>query len=348
MKKTLIAAVLIAAAVLGLAGCSKAAKADEYGWYHDFDAAQNIAKRQNKNLFLLISRSGDDEDSADAKLKIFNTKEFIANVSKDFVPVNLSFTQADYQNTIAAEGATAKEQKAADKRAEQLKKDELIVNRYIIRVTPAIVLLTKEGYAICTIPYDRDITTPEAYAAVLAGKQENVKKFNDLAAAVKKGSSKEKVAAIDALYEATEEQFRLNLYDLYKQVPDLDKKNETGLLNKYIIQSAMGKSYYLIEDRDVINAAKVFADTGADERLTLEERQQMYYSAGYVLMQTSNSDYELIIGYLQSAYDVNPNGDLAPTIKQIIESVKQQQAVYGNKPAENSKTNSQEQQKDAK
>jgi thioredoxin-related protein len=339
MKKLMIVAAAMLSAAALFTGCGKSAKADEFGWYHDYDDAKKVAQKQNKEMLIFVSMDGDDENSKTIKEKVFNTKEFAGTIGKKFVPVNLDFSQKSYAKTTAPQGATDKEQKAADAYAAKLKKDMAVATMYNVKMTPAVYIATKDGYYVSFIDYDATLDTAEAYAKMLDDKNAEIKIVNDMVAATKKGSNTEKVKAIDALYEATDSSYRPLLADIYRKVPDLDKKNESGLVSKYILATANADAISLYGAGDYPAAAKKFADAGANAKISKEDKQQAYYTAGYLLGSTGSTDYAVITGYLQSAYDADPESEHAAMIKQTMEYVKSlMPAPDASAPADNKKT----------
>jgi thioredoxin-related protein len=317
----LVAAVAVVFLVVKPFG-GKRAKPDEFGWYHDYDEAKRIAAKQNMPILLFVSMTGEDDDSATLKEKVFNTTEFKDAVADAFVPVNLDFTQAAYKKTVASEGATDKEQKAADAYAAKLKKDMQVATMFNVQMTPAVYLVTKDGYYVSFIAYDKTIDTPAAYTQMLEDRTADVKKVNDMADAVKNSSGVEKVKAIDALYEATDNKYRLFLEDMYRKVPELDKKNESGLVSKYVLATANSDAVRLFGEGDYAGAAKVFGDAGAGGRLDKNDVQQAYYTAGYLLGSTGSHDYAAITAYLQASYDADPESEHAGDIMRTLDNVK--------------------------
>lgn len=317
----LVAAVAVVFLVVKPFG-GKRAKPDEFGWYHDYDEAKKIAAKQNMPILLFVSMTGEDDDSATLKEKVFNTKEFKDAVADDFVPVNLDFSQASYKKSVAADGATDKEQKAADAHAAKLKKDMQVATMFNVQMTPAVYLTTKDGYYVSFIAYDKTIDTPAAYTQMLEGRAADVKKISNLADAAKKSSGVEKVKAIDALYEATDNNYRPLLADMYREIPELDKKNESGLVSKYVLATANSDAIRLYGEGDYAGAAKVFADAGAGGKLDKNDVQQAYYTAGYLLGSTGSQDYATITAYLQASYDADPESEHASDIQRTLDYVK--------------------------
>ena len=323
------AVVAVAAAVvfLVLPMIKNSVKADEFGWYHDYAAAVKIAEKSGKSVLLLASETGEDKDSKALKDTILNTKAFTSAAKKDFVLVNIDVTQAEYQKTVAAENATEKEQKAAEEKAGKFKENMDVLSRYRTQVTPSVYIATKDGYFVSYIVYDSSITTPDAYLKMLAGKTEDIKKVNDLSEKVRKSTGIDKVKAIDALYESTDQNYRDFLVGLYREIPELDKKNETGLVSKYVLATANSDAIALYSKGDYPGAAKVFADAAAGGKLDKADVQQSYYTAGYLLGSVGSQDYKSMLTYLQAAFDADPQSEHAPSIQKAIDYVKTMEAA---------------------
>jgi len=317
-----VIAAVAAVIFIALPLAKNSVKTDEYGWYHDYDAAKKIASKKNKSILLLVSETGEDEYSKTLRDTILNTKEFTGAAKKDFILVNIDVTQSEYQKTVAHENATDKEQKAAEASAEKFKRNMQLLSQYRTQMTPSVYIATKDGYFVSYIVYDSSITTPSAYLKMLGEKAEGIKKINTLAAAAKKSSGISKVKAIDTLYEATDENYRDFLVDMYREIPDLDKKNETGLVSKYVLATANSDAIGLYSKGDYPGAAKIFADAAAGGKLNKNDTQQSYYTAGYLLGSTGSHDYPAMITYLQAAYDAAPESEHAASIQQAIDYVK--------------------------
>ena len=72
MKKMLNILVALFAAVV-MFGCSTA-KADDSGWYNDYDAAKKIASKQNKNVLLFVNSVYDIDGSQNAVKLLLETQ----------------------------------------------------------------------------------------------------------------------------------------------------------------------------------------------------------------------------------------------------------------------------------
>lgn len=329
MKKSVRLMVAVFAALvattMAFSGCSKK---ETSAWKTDYEAAKKTATKQKKNIFLLFS--GDDWDGQSAKFKenIANTQDFISTMGKDYVLVNLDFSQKEYEATNIDEAKATKEEK---KNAEKVKKvyeeKERISQLYNVQSYPAVYITTPQGYVIATIPYDDTITTTNDYAAKVTEQSEAVKKFTDLANAVASSKKIEKVNAIDALYEETDPAYRNLLENLMREVLTLDKENTTGLLGKYEMQIAYIDAVAKARDQDVEGAAKVFTDACDKGHFDNSQKQEAYYTAAYVLAASNNENYDEMIDLLNKAFNADPKNEHADEITQTINAVKQMQAA---------------------
>jgi thioredoxin-related protein len=322
-KASAVAAALIALSMIFTA-CGKKATVDQYGWYHDFDDAKKVAKKQSKNILLLISMDGDDDGSKTLKKDIFDTNDFRKNVSKDFVLVNLDFSKEASEEAKAPANATDKEQKSAEKKAALLKKNMKVASMYNVQTTPAVFIVTKDGYYIAAIEYDSTVNTAAAYIKVLTGKAADIKTVTDLVKTVHKTSGIEEVKAIDKLFEATRPEYQLLLADLCRSVPELDKKNESGLVGKYVMAAAYADASGLFRDGNYVGASKIFSDAAVNKYLKAEDKMQAYYTAAYLLGSSGSTDYPKMLELLQKSYDAAPDkeSDNAKQVKNTLEMVK--------------------------
>ena len=315
----------LVATTMAFTGCSKK---ETSAWKTDYEAAKKTATKQGKNIFLLFSGDDWDGQSATFKQNIANTEEFISTVGKDYVLVNLDFSQTEYEGAnIDETTATKKEKKAADKIKKLYEEKERVAQLYNVESYPAVYLTTPQGYVLATIAYDETITTTTDYAAKIAEQSETVAKITELTKAVTAVKKIDRVNAIDALYEGTDPNYRSLLSDLMREVLTLDKENTSGLLGKYEMQVAYIDAVAKARAQDVDGAAKVFTDMCETGHLDNDQKQEAYYTAAYVLAASSSDKYDEMIDLLNKAYDANPTSDHASEITQTIEAVKQMQAA---------------------
>ncbi|MCI1210179.1 MAG: thioredoxin family protein [Treponema sp.] len=325
MKKIFTFAGILFATGILLTGCG-GVKPDEFGWYHDLAAAKKEAQTKNKNILLLMTADDSDTESSKMKTAVFNTDEFTAAEKDAFVFCNLDFSQSEYAKGQAADGASEKEKKVAENAAARFNDNLKLATTYSITKTPCVLVLTKEGYMIAPIENDEETQTPSAYQALLDAESEKIGKVTDMVKATTVGGNVEKVRAIDTLYEATDTDYRYPLADLIRSVPALDEKNETGLVGKYVLATANADAMDAYMNKDVKGATDAFAKAAGSDKLSAEQKQQAYYTAGYILGSSGSQDYDTMLSYFQSAYDAAPESGYAVNIAQMITMIKAAQA----------------------
>ena len=309
------------AATMAFTGCSKK---ETSAWTTDYEAAKKTAAKKGKNIFLLFS--GDDWDGTSKTFKdaVANTDEFVSTMSKDYVLVNLDFSQTEYATTNIDEStATKKEKKAADAMKAKYEEKERVAQMYNVESYPAVYITTPEGYVIANIPYDETIKTTADYTAKIAEKSADIEKVTALVKAVVNAKKTDRVKAIDALYEAAEPNYRSLLGDLMREVPTLDKNNETGLVGKYEMQTAYLDAVEKARKMDTDGAVQVFLDVCDKGHLENSEKQEAYYTAAYILAASGGTDYDRMIELLQKAYDIDPTNEHAQEITGTIAAVKE-------------------------
>ncbi|MGI5107827.1 thioredoxin family protein [Treponema socranskii] len=302
-------------------GCSASAKVGKNGWYVDYDEAKKEAQKKNKNLLILFSVVDNDKESRALKEKVFDTKEFVSALSKHFILVNLDFSASLSGDD---EDQSEKGKKKAEERQRKIEYMGHIASLYNVDSIPSVFLATKEGYCAAKIEASDEDAAPEAYIKLIESKTDDLDKINTLADAVRAASGAEKVRAIDALSEATEDTRRLLLADLFRTVSSLDPENETGLVGKYILLTAVSDASTFYMQRDFASAIQALASAVEDKRLSGRERQQAYYYAGEFLITSGSTDYKAVFDYFQKSYDADPESEYAPRIAQMLVSLKEE------------------------
>lgn len=321
-KNRIISAVLIAFSLAALVSCGTKST-----WLTDYEQARKTAAKKNK--YLMVFFSGNDWDSASSALreKVTDNPVFTKSVSKDYVLVNIDFSQDIYQKVLSydEETATEEETKEYNKLAEEYGKKSEIAKHYNLASYPAIFLATPDGYIIAQLEYYADLDTAETMAERVASLKETADSIKALSEKVAKAEGIDRVKAIDSLYEATKVNYRITLNDLIKEIPSLDKENETGLLGKYEMQICYIDAIEYAAIQDMKAASKVFEDAAENGHLSLEEKQEAYYTGAYVLASEPQFDFPRIISLLEKAYNIYPAGSHAEDIKGTLEEVKELQ-----------------------
>ena len=319
--KTIKAIIGAAAIAVFFTGCSASAKVVKNGWYVDYDEAKKTAQKKNKNLLILFSVDDNDEESRTLKEKVFNTKKFVSDFSKRFILVNLDFSAAPSGDD---EEQSEKQKKEAEERQRKIEYMGYIASLYNVDSIPSVFLATKEGYCAAKVETSDEDLTPEAYIKLIESKTADLDTINTLTNAVRAASGAEKVRAIDALSEATDDTRRLLLADLFRTIPSLDPNDETGLVGKYLLLTAVfdASTFYMRHDFD--SAIQALISAAEDKRLDGRERQQAYYYAGELLTTTGSTDYKAVFDYFQKSYDADPESEYAPRIAKMLVALKEE------------------------
>ena len=316
--KSIIGALAIAVFFIG---CSVSAKAGKNGWYVDYDEAKKAAQKKNKNLLIFFSVVDNDAESWTLKEKVFDTKEFVSALSKRFILVNLDFSASLSGDD---EDQSEKGKKEAEERQRKIDYMGYIASLYNVDSIPSVFLATKEGYCAAKLEASDEDVTQEAYIKLIESKTADLDKINALTDAVRAASGVEKVRAIDALSEATDDTRRLLLVDLFRTLPSLDPNDETGLVGKYLLLTAVFDASTFYARRDFSSAIQALASAAEDNRLGGRERQHAYYYAGELLTTTGSTDYKAVFDYFQKAYDADPESEYAPRIAKMLVALKEE------------------------
>ena len=316
--KSIIGALAIAVFFIG---CSVSAKAGKNGWYVDYDEAKKAAQKKNKNLLIFFSVVDNDAESWTLKEKVFDTKEFVSALSKRFILVNLDFSASLSGDD---EDQSEKGKKEAEERQRKIDYMGYIASLYNVDSIPSVFLATKEGYCAAKIEASDEDAAPEVYIKLIESKTADLDKINALTDAVRAASGVEKVRAIDALSEATDDTRRLLLVDLFRTLPSLDPNDETGLVGKYLLLTAVFDASTFYARRDFSSAIQALVSAAEDNRLDRHDRQQAYYYAGELLTTTGSTDYKAVFDYFQKAYDADPESEYAPRIAEMLVALKKE------------------------
>ena len=316
--KSIIGALAIAVFFIG---CSVSAKAGKNGWYVDYDEAKKAAQKKNKNLLILFSVDDNDEESRTLKEKVFGTKKFVSDFSKRFILVNLDFSAAPSDDD---EEQSEKQKKEAEERQRKIDYMGYVASLYNVDSIPSVFLATKEGYCAAKVETSDEDLTPEAYIKLIESKTADLDTINTLVDAVRAASGVEKARAIDALSEATDDTRRLLLADLFRTIPSLDPNDETGLVGKYLLLTAVFDASTFYMRRDFDSAIQALISAAEDKRLDGRDLQHAYYYAGELLTTTGSTDYKAVFDYFQKAYDADPESEYAPQLAEMLKSLKEE------------------------
>ena len=320
MKKMLMFAAL--AAMLSLAGCKKTPQSafaprldlskavDATRWLDNLDDAKIAAHQSGKDIILLFSADDQDHFSRMLKDSLLDSEAFIADITRDYVLVNLDFSSGLYEQSAEDEAIAA-----------ALEANMKLATVYGIEITPSFFLLSKEGYPITPLFYDDTLRTAEEFRDEIAQEGEAIAAFRAVYERIGTGSNEDKVRAIDDLYGLADPRQTYLLAPLAEQVLALDPTNKTGLLGKYALALADAQATDAALDNDPERMTEAFAAAAENKYLTPDERQQAYYYAGYFLAGVGDPDYEQIKGYLQKSIDAAPDSEQAPQIARLLQMI---------------------------
>ena len=309
MKKLLFALSLCTL----LISCGNKALKDNCGCFADYDEALASAGKNTQPLLIVFTQDG-EEIKVPSKYAVFHA----------------DFSQKAYQKMSAPDDATTEQQQLANTYTTIMQKNYQLAILLGVSQMPAAFLCTKEGYVVAEIECD-DFSDKALLENKLNSYAAELDRFNKLVAQTKKGSATEKVEAIDGIFIATNQTYRTFLLPLVQTAIDLDKTNETGLVGKFILAQAQAQSMFAYSQGDVEEAVKQYLNAANNEFLKDEEKQECFYTAAYLVTASGSTDYEGIIEYMQTAYDLAPNSAKAPAIKDAIayfETVAEKSSEY--------------------
>lgn len=315
--------VCLAGAVMVLASCG--GNIDKNGWYTDFDAAKKAAQAKNKNILLFVNSDNDVPGSSVGVKALTESGEFTLDLEAEYACVHFAFVDMMKVMQGADMNATNAEQKAAEKARETMMKQFAIADLYTVQETPAIVLISKDGYYITSVTCDYDSSSPAGYAALVRSEEPVVTEFVKKVVKTEKGNDKARIAAIDELYESASENQRLAMVDLSRKLVKLDKKNESGLVTKHLFSIANAEAFNLITKHDFEGAVKMYVKYAADKRLNPVDSQALYFMAASVCAKSGTSDIDRIIGFLNLAIKAAPESESVSNIQSIIDSLNELQ-----------------------
>ncbi len=321
MKKMLMFAAALVAA-FSFAACKKTTRqsfaprldlsktVDATRWLDNLDNAKIAAQQADKRIILFFSADDQDQLSVILKENLLDKDEFLADITGDYVLVNLDFSNSRYEQAQENEALSA-----------TLEENLKLATIYGVQMSPMFFLLTKEGYPITALFYDTTLQTTDDFKKEIELNAEAIAAFDAAYAALGAGSDEDKVRAIDALYAIADKRQTYAFAPLAEQVLALDPKNKTGLAGKYVLALADAQATAAALDKDPQAMAQAFADAAKNKFLSPEEKQQAYYYAGYFLAGSGDPDYAQIKKYVQASYDAAPNSDRAPQIALLLQSL---------------------------
>ncbi len=322
MKKNVLkifAAAFAALLTLSLfAGCSKKAVKDDYGIYNDFDTALKAAQKSGKKLLLFFTKTEDvglNETIVDDVLRADDYNELVGG---EFETCRIDYSRERFSKSSES---------FDEARNERDMKTAVI---YGAETTPAVLILTKEGYVITNITY-LPVKNAKEFADLLEVDRKSIDDMENLLAELDASKGLDRVKKIDELYENTKTNYRYQLRALSDEVIKLDKKNESGLVGKHLLARASTKAMDCYLRREPDKAVECYLEPLKSKFLSVEEKQRSYFAAAYITGNNGQSveNSEKIINYLTLARDLDPDSALAERCKFLLE--RQEKILAGQK-----------------
>ncbi len=315
---------LIAASITG---CAKKAVHDNYGIYSDLDATLKAAQKSDKKILLFFTRV--DQGGLNASLinDVLHARDYAEKIGAEFETCNIDFSGERF----------TKESKNFDK--SQNDRDMRTAVIYGAENTPAALVLTPKGYVITNITYLPAKNVSE-FSEILEYERKKIDAMTFMLNDIESAKGTDRIKKIDALYEKTATNYRYQLRDLCEEIIKSDKKNESGLVGKYLLARASTKAMDCYINRQPEKAVDAYLEPVKSEFLSVEDKQRSYFAAAYI---TGNGmpgaeTSEKIIGYLNAAIALDATTPLAERCKLLLERqesmLKSQQDTEAKKEAE--------------
>lgn len=314
MKKfyTLFLSLLV---LISFISCGKKSNVSENGCFNTLDDASESAKKNKQNILLIVTTGEDDIASKSFIENVLSAPDFKKEISTKYATVNFDFSEASYQKTVVKEDATKEEQSAAEAYADLMYENARVASLLNIQAAPAVFLFTKEKYFITEIVFEKDVSNVSEFYSLISREDDLAATINEMVRATEKGSVADRVIAIDVLFESTDSVYKSFLGDLIDKVVELDKKNESGLLSKYILAKANTKASDFFMEGKIPEAVVCFTEAAKQQYVEPIHVQQLYYMAAYILAMSGSTDYTSMLDYLQKSLDAAPESETAAGIE---------------------------------
>ena len=293
---TVFAVVLCAAIVIVINGYRNQIK-----WYYDYETARDYAARTNRDIFLVFEGPSWDETSIQLGADILDKDNFLGLIKRKFVPCRLDIPLDDGETTFS----------------EQQEKNLELSRIFAIPEVPTILVLTSYNQIYDTISYTPG-TTFETVKTSISNAAEKSKQISTLNNKLNQTSGAEKVAVIDELISMTPQEYIFQFYNLINTVPELDPKNESGLVGKYTLILTHVSSLEKLFNGDAEGAAKEYAQAAENPLFKPEEKLEAYYKAATMCYYGELND--LLKEYLTKAIEADPESENATILRSTLES----------------------------
>jgi len=305
--------------LLLLVSCGKKVILDDYGCFLRYEDAYNNAQKKKLPMLVFFTSEGDDELNTQFVADIFKSADFATEILSKYSVYHADFSQNAFQKTVDAENPDSEEQELANTYTEILQDNYGKAMLFSVETMPSVFLCTKEGFVVSSLDFDSDFVNMQEFRDTLDEYAPELEKFNSMVEASKKGSSSDKLDAIDTLYNATDGEYTLFLLPLIEEYIKLDKENKSGLCGKYILAQAEAIALSAYSKGDVETAVKTYLEAANNSFVNDEGKQECFYTAAYLVSFSGSEDYSGILSYLQTAYELAPNSEKAAAIKEAVD-----------------------------
>ncbi len=306
-------------------------------WISDFDEGKKLAEKSGKGIFLDFCAET-DEVSERLEKSGFGSADFIKKFGNDLVFVKLDLTDrlnAENLNPDASE----EERAASEKTIKETEKSVELAEKYAVRTLPSMFVLTKEGYVVSALEFysvredfdpnrkDAD-TAPFDEIIKVDGEDEFTKKMDDaivllkdfdsnLKIAMSDGSVKDRVAAVDEIFDSTDFVYRYLIKELSALVVEIDKENVSGSVPRHTM--ALASAEAVDAGDDFSKVAKIFESAAERKFLTGDDKQLLYYQAALASMKVK--DYGNAKKDVQKSIDASPQSEQIFLLNAMIENI---------------------------
>ncbi|WP_187107414.1 thioredoxin family protein [Treponema pectinovorum] len=309
---------------------------DSTVWIDNLIDAKAAAQKENKKIFLFFS--GDDQDKSSASLKksVFNTQEFMSEMQKKYVLANLDFSNSLYESAMPSPNASEEEKKQSEQIMAKLEENSKDASMYNIQATPSFFLLTKEGYVISELIFDEEPKSADDFFKFYETLSTKITEYENLLTSATKGKKEDRLNAINKLFEITDPQLRFLLQDFSAYYIKTDKNNKTGMVGTHVVALANANAVKAYLNQDPLTASEEFAKAALNKFLTPDEKQQCFYTAGFLFVQSGTTDYQKVGEYFKKAYDASPESPYAETILSMMRMMEERYAEQPSADSQNS------------
>lgn len=306
---------------------------DSSNWISSFDAGKLFSAKNGKKIILFFS---DDKDESSAKMKkdFIEREDFVKSLVSEFVLVNVALSEERFAEAEKAEviiydtpDAPEDEKAKAISFVNALLDDINLARIYNVGQTPAFYIVSADGLVVDVLPVSAG-TDEAKFNELLSNARQKIAKFDEDMTAIKKSKGLDKINAINDFFDSTPVDYRYFLTGLCQLLVDTDKKNESGLVGKHLVVIANNKAVDYFLNQNPGAASDEFISVAENPLLSPDERQQTYYTAGYLLAQSGSIQYGKIKDCFQKAYDADPSSEYAPKILEMVQLAADREAEF--------------------